>query len=344
MAFLRTVLGDIDATRAGICYSHEHIIIDRSFTTFCNPDFYLGSVELAVAELQTFRLAGGKTLVDSMPCGGGRNAAKLATIARATDTHIVCPTGLHLPKYYPPGHWGEYLPVDELAELFIAEIEEGIDERDYNGPSILRTDHKAGLIKIATSGKTPTDHEKRIMEAAVAAQKATGAPILTHTEQGEGALEQVRLLGESGAALGHVAISHTDRKPDIGYHREILSSGVHLEYDSAFRWPANENNPTLDLVIAMVDAGFGGQILLGMDAARQKYWRSYGGKPGMDFLLCSFIPQLKGRGLRQKDIDAIFVHNPARCYAFHKHDMVERGQLRSMHSARCAGESWTVKR
>jgi phosphotriesterase-related protein len=343
MAFLRTVTGDIDAANAGICYSHEHIVIDRSFTTFCNPEFFLGSVEHAVAELQTFRLAGGKTLIDSMPCGGGRNAVKLAEIARATDTYIVCPTGLHLLKFYPPGHWGEYLPVDEMAELFVAEIEEGIDERDYNGPFILRTVHKAGLIKIATSGEKPTDREKKIMEAAVIAQRATGAPILTHTEQGGGALEQVRFLCDLGASMEHVAISHTDRKPDYAYHKEILSSGAMLEYDSAFRWPADGNNPTLDLVIAMVDAGFGGQILLGMDAARQKYWRSYGGKPGMDFLLCSFIPQLKGRGLLDRDIDAIFVHNPARCYAFHKSDPVGLEQIRSRRSVQWTAASRTLQ-
>jgi predicted metal-dependent phosphotriesterase family hydrolase len=339
MAFLRTVTGDIDATQAGICYSHEHIIIDRSFTTYCNPDFYLGSVELAVEELKTFRLAGGKTLIDSMPCGGGRNANKLAAIARATDTHIVCPTGLHLPKYYPPGHWGEYLPVDALAELFIAEIEEGIDEHDLNGPSILRTDHKAGLIKIATSGEAPTDHERKIIEAAVIAQKATGAPILTHTEQGCGALEQVSLLSDLGASLENAAISHTDRKPDCAYHKEILSSGVMLEYDSAFRWPADGNNPTLDLVLAMVDAGFGGQILLGMDAARQKYWRSYGGKPGMDFLLRSFVPQLRDRGLSETDIDDLFIHNPVRCFAFQTTRAAERWQPQSSRAGGSTGEN-----
>src|ERR1700686_998834 len=71
MSFLRTVTGDIDAANAGVCYSHEHIIIDPSFTTFCNPDFLLDSVDLACADVLEFREAGGKTLIDSMPCGGG---------------------------------------------------------------------------------------------------------------------------------------------------------------------------------------------------------------------------------------------------------------------------------
>jgi phosphotriesterase-related protein len=316
MAFVRTVTGDVDAAELGICYAHEHIIIDPSFTTFRYPDFLLDSVDLACADVLEFRTAGGKALVDSMPCGGGRNAVKLAETANRTDTHIVCPTGLHLQKYYPPGHWGEHLNAEEIADLFVAEIEEGIDARDYNGPSMSRTEHRAGLIKVATSGNQPTAHERKIIEAAVSAHRRTGAPILTHTEQGEGALEQVQAFRDLGANLGHVVLSHTDRKPDPGYHREILSSGVLLEYDSAFRWPAGEKNPTLDIVTAMIEAGFVGQIVLGMDAARRKYWRSYGGGPGLRFLLTEFVPRLRAAGLSAGDVDTIFVRNPAGCYAF----------------------------
>jgi predicted metal-dependent phosphotriesterase family hydrolase len=316
MALLRTVTGDIDAAEAGVCYSHEHLILDSSFTTYCNPDFLLDSVELACADVAEFREAGGKTLIDSMPCGGGRNPTKLAEIARRTGTYIVCPTGLHLQKYYPPGHWGEHLSAEEIAELFISEIEEGIDARDYNGPSISRTEHKAGVIKVATSGEKPTPHERKVIEAAVETHKRTGAPILTHTEQGIGALEQVKLFRDLGASLAHVAISHTDRKPDPGYHKEILSTGVMLEYDSAFRWPKLADNPTLILILEMFAEGFGGQILLGMDAARRKYWRSYGGAPGLRFLLREFVPHLRIVGLAKDDIDAIFIRNPQRCYSF----------------------------
>ena len=319
MGFLRTVTGDIDVSAAGFCYAHEHIIIDPSFTTFCFPDFLLDSVEKACLDVREFQQAGGQTLVDSMPCGGGRNAVKLAEISRATGVYILCPTGLHLPKYYPPGHWGQKLSAGELAKLFVADIQDGIDLADYNGPAIERGGEKAGLIKIATGQKEPNKYERKVFAAAVEAHKMTGAPILTHTEQGAGALEQVELLRSLGAALGHVVLSHTDRAPEISYHKETLSTGVMLEYDSAFRWPAEpaHHNPTLELVVEMFAAGFGRQILLGMDAARQKYWHAYGGTPGIVYLLQEFIPLLRQRGLSEEDIKTIFVHNPARCYAFH---------------------------
>jgi 5-phospho-D-xylono-1,4-lactonase len=255
-------------------------------------------------------------MVDSMPCGGGRNAAKLAEICRRTGVNIVCPTGLHLAKYYPPGHWGDRLNAEELAKLFVADIEEGIDFADYNGPEISRTTHRAGVIKIATGQAAPSARERKAFEAAAIANRQTGAPILTHTEQGAGALEQVRLLQDFGVPLQHVAISHTDRAPDRNYHKEILSTGVILEYDSAFRWPPEAGNPTLDLVVTMVREGYGAQIVLGMDAARRKYWKAYGGKPGLVYLLQDFVPRLNEAGLTSEDIKRIFVNNPASCYAF----------------------------
>ena len=316
MAFLRTVLGDINASKVGVCYAHEHIIIDPSFTTYCNPDFLLDSVERASIDVTEFYACGGRTLVDSMPCGGGRNAVKLAEICRRTGVNIVCPTGLHLAKYYAPGHWGERLNAEELARLFIADIEQGIDSADYNGPEISRTPHKAGVIKVATGKDALNARERKVIEAAAEAHRQTGAPILTHTEQGSGALEQVRLFQKFGVPLEHAVISHTDRAPDRAYHKEILSTGVILEYDSAFRWGQEKGNPTLDLIVAMVSEGFGTQIVLGMDAARRKYWKAYDGSPGLAFLLHDFVPRLKQAGLSSRDIENIFVNNPAQCYAF----------------------------
>ena len=314
MSFVRTVLGDIAPEKLGVCDAHEHVIIDPSFTTHTNPDFLLDDVERAVAEVVAFRAAGGRAIVDSMPCDCGRNVRKLAAVASRTGVHLVCPTGLHLAKYYDPGHWGNRYREAELAELFIAEIEFGIDARDCGGPLVERTAHRAGVIKIA-SGRTWTAREEKVFAAAARAHRETGCPILTHTEQGELALEQVECLREAGVALEHVCLSHTDRKPDVAYHREILASGVRVEFDSAFRWRAEQGNPTRDLVLALM-AEFPNQIMLGMDAARRQYWRSYGGGPGLDFLLTFFATQLRAAGLTEEQWRKIFVGTPAATFSF----------------------------
>lgn len=312
VSFVRTVLGDIPPEQLGVCYSHEHIIIDPGYMTELFPDFRIDSVDLAVTELLQFKKDGGNAMIDSMPTGG-RNAAKLAAISLRSGVHIVCPTGVHLEKYYPQGHWSGRLSVDELAEVFTAEIVDGIDANDLAGPDLKRLSIRAGLIKVASGLDRIDDREKRIFEAAAIAHRHTGCPILTHTEQGTSAMEQIALLSACGVDLHHVVLSHTDRKPDVSYHRDILGSGVRVEFDSAFRW--KEGNPTRDLVLALAPE-FPGQILLGMDAARRSYWKSYGGEPGLGYLLAVFHKTLLDSGLDGDLWNRIMISNPANSFAF----------------------------
>jgi phosphotriesterase-related protein len=120
---IRTVLGDIDPADLGVCQAHEHVIIDDSVATLKFPHIHLPSVENGIEELRRFHAAGGRAMVDSMPCDAGRNVVKLATVSSATGVHILCPTGLHLAKYHDPGHWSFSYGVDRLVELFVADIQ-----------------------------------------------------------------------------------------------------------------------------------------------------------------------------------------------------------------------------
>lgn len=319
---IRTVLGDIEPKDLGVCYAHEHLIIDASVATMNYPDFQLESVENGITELNDFHAAGGRAMVDSMPCDAGRNVLKLAEISKRTGVHILCPTGVHLAKYYDPKHWSNHYTAEQMAELFIADVEEGVDRFDYAGPIVERTEHRAGLVKIATGGEGITDRARRVFEAAAITHCATGVPILTHCEQGEEAPAQAALLQELGVDLSKVVLSHTDRKPDPAYHRDVLSTGVCVEYDSAFRWPGwaggtpeTTENPTLDLLVELLDE-FPNQIMLGMDAARPTYWKSYGGSPGLSFLLNEFSEAMAARGITKEQWQMVFVSNPASAYDF----------------------------
>ncbi len=311
---IRTVLGDIQPEDFGVCYAHEHIIIDANVATMRFPDFKLESVENGVSELSQFYADGGRAMVDSMPSDSGRNVLKLAEISRQSKVHILCPTGVHIAKYYDDGHWSNHYSIEQFTELFIADIEQGIDRFDYSGPFVERTNHRAGLIKIATSEHGLSPRAKRIFEAASISHRKTGAPILTHVEQGDGALEQAHFLADHGVNLSKVVFSHTDRKPDVQYHRDILQTGVRIEYDSAFRWKT-ETNPTLDLVMELI-SDFPDQIMLGMDAARPSYWKSYGGNPGLSYLLNEFTQLMRSRGLSEEQWQRIFISTPADAYNF----------------------------
>jgi predicted metal-dependent phosphotriesterase family hydrolase len=313
MTFIRTVLGDIPPEDAGVTYAHEHIIIDPSFTTEQYPEFELSSVEKAVTELMEFRAAGGSTVVDTMPCASGRNVKKLAEVSRLSGVHIVCPTGLHLSKYYPQGHWSERVAQGHLAKMFVDDITEGVDANDYSGSTVDRTSYCAGVIKVAGSVALTPDERTRFL-AAADASRITGCPIITHTEEGKAAIDQAHLLIDAGVSPSNITLSHTDRNPDLKYHRSVLDTGVFLEYDGAFRWKDQTNHTTA--LIAELAPEYPNQLMLGMDAARSAYWKSYGGKPGLTFLLDRYRDELSAAGVSGRLVQMMFIENPARAYAF----------------------------
>jgi phosphotriesterase-related protein len=315
VTIIRTVLGDIEPEDLGPTYAHEHLVIDRGRILETEPDMLLDDVDLAVEELEPARALGLAAVVDAMPCAAGRNAVKLAEISRRSGIHVVASTGLHLSKFYAPDAWTEHETAAQLADRFTADIVKGIDRNDYAGPVVERTVHRAGVMKIAGSAVL-TDLERRVFEAAATAHRRTGCPILTHCTEGRGAIEQIENLVAHGVDAGHITLSHTDRVVDRGYHRDILATGVFVEYDQGFRWKAGEENGTLTLATWMVEDGCEDQLMLGLDAARQRYWTTYGGSPGWTFLLGSFADSLRDRGLTDDDLRSIFVTNPARAYAF----------------------------
>jgi 5-phospho-D-xylono-1,4-lactonase len=316
MSFVRTVLGDIRPEEMGLTYSHEHIIIEESFPTLANPDFVLNDTARITTELKEFYRLGGKTVVDTMPANCGRNVLKLATVSRNSNVHIIALTGIHLEKYYLPDHWRYHLSADELATLFIKDISEGIDEYDYGCPIVKRTSHKAGLIKLATGDENITKHQQKIFEAVVHAHIETGAPILTHTNSGKHAIAQVELFLKLGADLDHVVLSHVDKNKDLGYHKELMQTGVYVEYDSHFRWKTAEENWTYTLLEKLLPE-HSNRIVIGMDMARNTYWKSCGGKPGLIFLLTTFKDELNKRELINY-FDQMFYKNPQQLFSFKK--------------------------
>ena len=314
-AVVRTVLGDIDPAALGITYAHEHLVIDGGRPVQLEPDFDLSDIDAMATEVGAAMELGLGAIVDAMPCDCGRSATKLAGLSRATGLHIVAPTGLHHDRFYGAAHWSHRLDVEQLADLFVLDIEDGIDRYDYSGPVVERTAHRAGVIKIGGSAGALSDRDQRVFDAAAAAHVRTGAPILTHCEMGTAGLDQVRRLAAGGVALPHVALSHVDKVVDRGYHRELAATGVALEYDGSFRW-GEAPNGTLRLLEWMAEDALLDHVVLGMDAARQGYYAVYGGRPGLAWLLDGFSRQMEERGLGAEIRRRLFVDNPARIFSF----------------------------
>ncbi len=315
MTFVRTVLGDVSPGTLGATYAHEHLIIDGGRAIEMSPDFLLADLDRLMQEVTSAREAGLGTAVDAMPADCGRNPAKLAELSRRSGVHIVAATGLHHEKFYGRSHWSTRASEEELADLFVADIEEGIDERDYGGPIVRRTDVRAGIVKVGGSEGGPSARDVPIFRAAALAHARTGVPVHTHCEAGTGALGQIRLLVDAGVPGDRISLSHVDKVVDRGYHRDLFASGAFAVYDQAFRW-GDRPNGTLQLLEWAADDGHLSQVMLGMDAARQGYYRAFGGLPGLSYLLREFSDAMETRGLTEAMRRVLFVENPATAFAF----------------------------
>ena len=312
---VRTVLGDIDPKDLGVTYAHEHLIIDSPLIVERWPHIHLPDVDAAVRELEPCVAAGVGAVVDAMPAASGRDPVRLAEISAVSSVHVIACTGLHTSKYYEGQRWTVDESPEVLAERFIADVVEGIDRYDYLGPAVERTPYRAGILKVAVLEAAPTDRDRRVFEAAALTHAATGVPILTHCEGGVGAMEQIELLTRLGVQPERVVISHTDKIPDLSYHRDLLQTGVYLEYDQALRQGEGAREGTGRIVAAMVGEGHSGRLMLATDGARRSLWNVYGGI-GLAWLATRFVEILEALGVDDEGVRTMLVSNPARFLAF----------------------------
>ena len=173
----------------------------------------------------------------------------------------------------------------------------------------------ATMAARSSAGPRSGPGSSRSAVAKAATHQRTGVPVHTHCEAGTGALEQVRVLVDAGAPAPRISLSHVDKVVDRGYHRDLLGTGAFAVYDQAFRW-RDRDNGTLQLLEWMAEDGLLGQVMLGMDAARQGYYAAFGGQPGLPFLLGEFSAAMEARGLDASIRRRLFVDNPSRAFAF----------------------------
>ncbi|GAJ12332.1 unnamed protein product, partial [marine sediment metagenome] len=144
MASINSVLGPLDTTDLGFTLMHEHIMVAAAGVYQDYPEL-LGSnlMDLAVEGLIKAKEGGVDTVVDLTTLDLGRNIELLAEASRRSGVNIIACAGwwLDVPRFFAG------VSADQMAEVFIREIEQGISG----------TDIKAGLLKSASDmlGVTP---------------------------------------------------------------------------------------------------------------------------------------------------------------------------------------------
>jgi phosphotriesterase-related protein len=184
-------------------------------------DSRASSVASAVDKLKAARDAGIDTIVDVTTFDIGRDIRYREEISRKSGMQIVAATGQH---FFAPASYNSR-SVEEITEVLIREIEQGIDD----------TDIKAGVIKVAARSNVMTAAEEKVFKAAARASKATGIPIATHSNSHlRAGVKQAEIFEAEGVSPARVSFGHSDDTDDMNYLVGLAKRGYTLGMDHTF--------------------------------------------------------------------------------------------------------------
>jgi len=312
MRAVQTVLGPVASAELGPTDAHEHLFL----RTPALPGEAFTELEPMVAEASAVRAAGARAVADLTPIGCGRAPRRLRQLAERTGLHVIAATGFHRDAHYPAGHWVHTEPEEVLTDLVVADLVEGMDERDWQGPRPRPGPARAGVVKLGASYQTLSTAERRRLAAGARAAMRTGAPlVVVHLEAGTMGHQVLDLLAEHGVPPARVALAHLDRNPDPGLHGDLAERGAFLMYDGAGKVKYHPDALLIELIARMAEEGRAGSLLLGGDVARRGNLRAHGGGPGMAHLFEVLVPRLR-KALGADLVERLLVANPARAFAF----------------------------
>jgi phosphotriesterase-related protein len=311
--FVQTVLGRIDPAELGFTLPHEHTQC-QLWTIPERFDYWelTADEELLVEELGRFRAAGGTCLADLTLPGIGRDPAWLRRIARRTGLHVVMGTGWYRQPYYPPEALIDRRSVAELADVMVRELEEGVPgSEDEAGIRV-----RPGIIgEIGTHKPWLSAQEERVFRACGRASRATGMAVSTHAVMSPVGLRQLAVLEDAGADPTRVVIGHSDSYPVLEHWLAIAERGASLELDflgMSFTPMERRGEPrVIELLLRLLERGFGDRVLLSQDVCDNSQLAHYGGN-GYTYLQETFLPRLRERGVDEAEIRGITVENPRR--------------------------------
>ena len=313
MREIMSVLGGLKGEKLGICQCHEHLMLRKGEGYYINPDLCMDDVEKSAAEAESYRRAGGRTLIDAQPVGCCRMEKGLCEIAERSGVQILASTGFHKRVFYPRGHWLFRKTERELQSIFEAEIFQGmyIDcDRQFSGR---QTKARAGIVKLALESTDSFRAEKALFTAAISAAVHGERSLLVHTEPESPVTEFLAFAEKLGMEPGRIALCHMDRtKAERAVHLEALAWGAYLEYDTIGRFKYHDNEREAEQIEEILDKGFGGRLLLSLDttAARMKAYNKEA--IGLDYILTEFIPFMEKRGMERSVILKMLTDNSRR--------------------------------
>jgi phosphotriesterase-related protein len=302
---VETALGPIPTAELGPTLMHEHIVTRSPGVHENWPHLFDRPGILATAERKMADLAsrGIRTIVDLTTVDLGRDIELIRDVARRSPVHVIVATGVWwMPQRYFSAHG-----IDEVADLFIRDITQGIGASGV----------KAAIIKCATDTAGVTPVIENILRASARAQKATGAPISTHTwAAGRSGEAQQAIFAQEGVDLRRVVIGHCGDSDDLGYLRGLMERGSTIGMD---RFGLDHLLPTekrVEVVARLCAEGYAGRMVLSHDANCWTDLLSEDAKrrtrPRWHYTHISddILPALRKAGVTEDQIEQMLVRNP----------------------------------
>jgi phosphotriesterase-related protein len=341
---VQTVLGTITPAQMGITLPHEHLLIDFK-VMFSEPanatdkgrsmepvslanlgwvrqhfnanldNLRLMDEQVAADEITLFKHAGGSTVVDPTPKTLARDPLALTRLARATGLNVIMGAGYYVHASHPADM--DERTVDELAREMIGDVTTGVGD----------TGVRAGLLGEIGTTYPWTENEKKVLRAAIVAQRETGAPLMIHPgRHPKMPMELAEFVQKEGGDLRRTIMCHICRTiADIRAVIDLAQTGIWLEYDLfGLENSYYPYNPSFDMpndggrmahILALIAAGHRDQLLLSHDIAYKTSLVKYGGY-GYHHLLVNVVPRLRAKGVDDAGLRRLLVENPTRAFTF----------------------------
>ncbi|MBI5289857.1 MAG: phosphotriesterase [Chloroflexi bacterium] len=306
MPTVNTATGPVDTSKLGFTLMHEHIYVLTEGLVQTFPHLWDREARIgpAAAQLAEAKAHGVDTMVDLTVLGLGRDVTLVREAALRSGMQVIVATGLYtydeVPRHF------EHRDVDYMADLFVHDIEQGIQ-----GAGI-----KAAILKCATDEKGLTPGVEKVLRAVGRAHKRTGVPISTHTHAAtERGLDQQRIFMEEGVDLSRVVIGHSGDTEDLSYLEKLIGAGSYIGMD---RFGLHQMLPTekrVAVIAKLCERGHADRIVLSHDTMCYIDWypeEMRAALPDYHYLHIpdAVVPALRAAGVSENQIRAMTVDNP----------------------------------
>ncbi|MFL5892142.1 MAG: phosphotriesterase [Solirubrobacterales bacterium] len=325
MPEVETVTGAIDAEELGTTLIHEHLIFRDEAVLAQWPHAGTvkesespenvdsdGAFESALESARAVLENGVKTIAEPTGMFGGRDVRFSRRVAEETGLQVVPCTGIYTYDYLPP--YFMFRDEDAMADLFVHDIEEGIQG----------TDIKAAFLKCAADEPGVTPNVEKVHRAVARASVRTGRPIMAHSRPAsQTGPRQVEIFLEEGVAPERIQIAHTGDTDDLDYIEGLLRTGVYIgmdRYGLEIFLPMERRNAT---VVALLERGYAERMFLSQDfCATLDWYPPEVGKQMMEagaakdwsmtLVFEQVIPALREAGMSDEQLETMMVENPKR--------------------------------